>query len=93
MMAADYATLPPAMRTEVVRFFDDNEAWLERVLEQGSSEGVLRYEGSARDEAQLIIGTLEGAMLVARPYGDSSRFTVAAERLLSSIARHADSTA
>jgi TetR/AcrR family transcriptional repressor of nem operon len=93
MMAADYATLPPAMRTEVVRFFDDNEAWLERVLEQGSEEGVLRYEGSARDEAQLIIGTLEGAMLVARPYGDSSRFTVAAERLLSSIARHADSTA
>jgi TetR/AcrR family transcriptional repressor of nem operon len=93
MMAADYATLPPAMRTEVVRFFDDNEAWLERVLEQGASDGVLRYEGSAREEAQLIIGTLEGAMLVARPYGDAARFRVAAERLLSSIARHADSTA
>jgi TetR/AcrR family transcriptional repressor of nem operon len=93
MMAADYSTLPPAMRTEVVRFFDDNEAWLERVLEQGASDGVLRYEGSAREEAQLIIGTLEGAMLVARPYGDAARFRVAAERLLSSIARHADSTA
>ncbi len=86
MMAADYETLPPAMRTAVVRFFDDNEAWLERVLAQGTSEGALRYPGSARDEAQLIISALEGAMLVARPYGDSGRFQVAAERLLASLA-------
>lgn len=86
MMAADFATLPPAMRTEVVRFFDENEAWLERVLEQGVAGGGLRYEGSARDEAQLIISALEGAMLVARPYGDPERFHQAARRLLGTLA-------
>lgn len=86
MLAADYATLPEAMRTAVVRFFDDNEAWLERVLTQGATEGALHYQGTARDEAQLIISTLEGAMLVARPYDDPERFQAAARRLLAGLA-------
>jgi TetR/AcrR family transcriptional repressor of nem operon len=86
MMAADYATLPPEMREAVVRFFDENQSWLEGVLEQGLSEGAVRYQGSARDEAQLIISTLEGAMLVARPYGDPERFQAAARRLLGALA-------
>ena len=47
MLAADYATLPPAMRGAVVRFFDENESWLEGVLEQGVSDGALRYRGAA----------------------------------------------
>jgi TetR/AcrR family transcriptional repressor of nem operon len=87
MLAADYATLPPAMRDAVVRFFDDNEAWLERILEQGQAEGVVRYPGRARDQAQMIIGALEGAMLVARPYGDPERFQAAAHRLLATLDR------
>ena len=87
MMASDYATLPPAMRSAVVRFFDDNESWLQGVLEQGVAEGAVRCEGSARDEAQLIISALQGAMLVARPYGDPERFQVAARRLLGTLPR------
>ena len=86
MLAADYATLPPAMRGAVVRFFDENQSWLEGVLEQGVSDGALHYRGPARDEAQLIISALEGAMLVARPYGDPQRFQAAAQRLLGALA-------
>ena len=85
MLAADYETLPKPMREAVVRFFDDNEAWLERVLEQGRGEGRLRFAGPAADAAQLIVSTLEGAMLVARPYGDPERFRAAAARLLGSL--------
>jgi TetR/AcrR family transcriptional regulator, transcriptional repressor for nem operon len=85
MLAADYETLPPAMRAAVVRFFDENGVWLERALEQGATAGTLHYEGSARDAAQLIISTLEGAMLVARPYGDPERFQAAAARLLATL--------
>jgi TetR/AcrR family transcriptional repressor of nem operon len=86
MLAADDETLPTAMREAVVRFFDDNEAWLERVLDDGRTAGVLRYEGSARDQARMVIGSLEGAMLVARPYRDPERFRAAAQRLLASLA-------
>jgi hypothetical protein len=32
-----------------------------------------------------ILSTLEGAMLVARPYGDLTRFNVAANQLLTGL--------
>jgi TetR/AcrR family transcriptional repressor of nem operon len=86
MLASDYETLPPGMRAAVVRFFDLNQAWLEGVLAQGRAEGVLPDRDSTSAEAQLIISALEGAMLVARPYGDVGRFEVAANRLLANLA-------
>jgi len=85
MLAADYATLPDPMRTHVVRFFDDNERWLARVLEDGRAAGTLRFHGSARDVARTLIAGLEGAMLVARPYGDLKRFRAAAGLLIDGL--------
>jgi TetR/AcrR family transcriptional repressor of nem operon len=82
MLAAEFQTLPPPMRDAVIHFFDENEAWLQRVVDQGKHEGTLRAEGSARDIARGIVGGLEGAMLVARPYGDVSRFQAATAHLL-----------
>jgi TetR/AcrR family transcriptional regulator, transcriptional repressor for nem operon len=85
MLAADYETLPEPMRNAVVAFFDDNEAWVAGVLEQGERERSLRLAGCAREVAQVIVGGLEGALLVARPYGDVARFRAAATRLLESL--------
>ena len=48
MLAADYETLPTPMREAVIRFFDANEAWLTRVLEEGAAEGG---EASAASES------------------------------------------
>jgi TetR/AcrR family transcriptional regulator, transcriptional repressor for nem operon len=90
MLAAEYQTLPPPMRDAVVRFFDQNEIWLERVLERGREAGRLRFAGSARDTARMIVGGLEGAMLIARPYGDVARFQVAAANLLAGLEPAAD---
>ena len=86
MLAADYATLPEPMRERVVRFFDDNERWLARVLEAGRSDGTLRFHGSSRSVARTLVGGLEGAMLVARPYGDIRRFRAAAALLIDGLA-------
>jgi hypothetical protein len=41
--------------------------------------------GRAADAARLIVSGLEGAMLVARPYGDVARFDTAAAGLLASF--------
>jgi len=87
MLAAEYQTLPAAMQDTVIRFFDQNETWLQRVLEQGQADGSLQFTGSACDTARMIVSSLEGAMLVARPYGDISRFQAAAASLLSGLAR------
>jgi TetR/AcrR family transcriptional repressor of nem operon len=87
MLAADYDTLPEPMRDAVRRFFDDNEAWLTDVIEQGELEGSLQLrDGSAREGAQALVGGLEGALLIARPYGEVTRFETAATRLLTSLA-------
>jgi TetR/AcrR family transcriptional regulator, transcriptional repressor for nem operon len=62
------------------------ESWLERVLEQGRDSGSLSFAGSSRETARMIISALEGAMLVARPYGDLDRFRTASDRLLGTLA-------
>ncbi len=86
ILAAEYQTLKQPMRDAVTRFFDANQRWLAGVLERGRAEGAAAFEGSAHDAAGLILSGLEGAMLVARAYGDSARFESAAERLLASVA-------
>jgi TetR/AcrR family transcriptional repressor of nem operon len=86
MLAADYATLPDPMQDRVVRFFDDNEVWLAGVLEEGRTAGTVRFAGPARPVARTLIGGLEGAMLVARPYHDLERFRDAAEMLIRGLA-------
>ena len=85
MLAAEYETLPASMQAAVIRFFDASEVWLEAVLDRGRREGSLQFAGAARDEARLLVGGLEGAMLVARPYGDSARFRTAADRLIAAL--------
>src|SRR5450755_523249 len=86
MLAAEYQTLPEQITNAIVVFFDDNEIWLERVLEQGRTDDTLNFDGSARDTARMIISGLEGAMLVARPYGESERFQTTATTLLTTLA-------
>jgi TetR/AcrR family transcriptional repressor of nem operon len=93
MLAAEYQTLPQPMRDAVIAFFDDNETWLEGILEQGRTDGSLHFAGSARDTARMIVGGLEGAMLVARPYGDITRFQAAAANLLAGLSPPADELA
>jgi TetR/AcrR family transcriptional regulator, transcriptional repressor for nem operon len=85
MLASDYATLPKAMREEVRHFFDENEKWLAAVLERGRKAGSLGFKGPAIEAARVLVGSLEGAMMLARSYGDASRFDTAAERLIASL--------
>ena len=85
ILAAEYQTLPEPMRGAVIRFFDENERWLADVLTQGKADQTLAFTGSVDDIAQSILSTLEGAMLVARPYGDLARFDAAANQLLANL--------
>jgi TetR/AcrR family transcriptional repressor of nem operon len=86
MLAAEYETIPSPIRGAVVRFLDDNEAWLTLVLEQGRREGSLSFVGSTAVLARSIVSGLEGALLIARPYRAVERFETAAAQLLASLA-------
>ena len=86
MLAAEYTTLPASMQEAIRGFFDLNERWLARVLESGRNGGTLRFDGRAEDAARVITSALEGAMLLARPYGGAERFKSAAKRVLREFA-------
>ncbi len=86
MLAAEYQTLPEPMHRAVIGFFDENQRWLAGVLNQGRMEETLAFTGSPDEVAQSILSTLEGAMLVARPYGDPTKFTATARQLLAALA-------
>jgi TetR/AcrR family transcriptional repressor of nem operon len=85
MVAAEYQTLPEPMQAVVVQFFVDNEKWLSRVLEQGIAEGTIRTAGTTQDGARSIVACLEGAMLVARPFHDITRFQAAAAAMIAGL--------
>ena len=85
MLAAEYQTLPKPINDAVVAFFDDNEEWLALVLEHGRADSTLRFDGSASDTARMIISSLEGAMLVTRPYGNLQRFQATVVALLARL--------
>ncbi len=85
MVAAEYGTLPAPMQSAIRVFFEFNENWLARVLEQGSQQGRLALRVAPRDMARMLVGALEGEMLVARTYGDAGRFESAARLLLGQL--------
>jgi TetR/AcrR family transcriptional repressor of nem operon len=85
MLASELGTLPKPMREAVTLFFDANEAWVTEVLERGRRERSLRFRGPSAELARTLVASLEGAMLVARSYGDVSRFESSAERLLGQL--------
>jgi TetR/AcrR family transcriptional regulator, transcriptional repressor for nem operon len=85
MLAAEFATLPAPMRKGLTLFFDANERWLTTVLDHGLRTGSLQFRDPANERARVLLGALEGAMLVARSYGDPRRFHAAAEQMLADI--------
>jgi len=89
MMAAEYATLPAPMQEAIRVFFERNEGWVAEQIELGTRGGGLAVSVPARDAARMLVGALEGEMLVARAYGDPQRFATAAALLLAQLAEHA----
>jgi TetR/AcrR family transcriptional repressor of nem operon len=85
MLAAEYATLPAPMQEGLTRFFDANESWLTAVLEEGLRSGAFSFKEAAKERARVLLGALEGAMLVARSYGNARRFQTAAASVLSDL--------
>jgi TetR/AcrR family transcriptional repressor of nem operon len=86
MVAAEYGTLPPQMQEAIRVFFEFNESWLAGLLDQGNREGCLSVHVPPHEAARMLVGALEGEMLVARAYGDPARFESAARLLLTQLA-------
>jgi TetR/AcrR family transcriptional repressor of nem operon len=87
MLAAEHATLPQKMQEQLQLFFDANERWLAAVIDAGCRAGRFAVREGARECARVFLGSLEGAMLVARSYDDPRRFRSSAEYLLAELCK------
>ena len=85
MLAAEYATLPSPMQRGLTSFFDANERWLTTVLEDGLRARAFQFREPANERARVVLGALEGAMLVARSYGNPQRFEMAAASVMADL--------
>ena len=85
MLAAEYATLPESIGVVVARFFQDNEAWLTKVVAQGQADGSLWPRAAPTDASRMILSGLEGAMLIGRTHGGVPRFQSIARGLLDAL--------
>jgi TetR/AcrR family transcriptional repressor of nem operon len=73
MVGAEIAGVPKLLAPDVQTFFDRNCAWLTEVIARsGKSQPGLR--------AEVLLATLEGAMLMARVANDPARFDPIAHR-------------
>jgi TetR/AcrR family transcriptional regulator, transcriptional repressor for nem operon len=82
MLAAEYETLPASMQEALRAFFDANEQWLAGILAAGRKAAAFTFRGSPAQAARALTATLEGAMLLARPYKALDRFDAAARMVL-----------
>jgi TetR/AcrR family transcriptional regulator, transcriptional repressor for nem operon len=57
------------------------------VLKQGQKARELKFSGPPHEVARALVGSLEGAMMLARSFGEVSRFETAANRSLAELFR------
>ncbi len=72
MLAADFTVLPQSVQDEVHAFFQQTEAWLTTLLQQGCDARLWRCQPSTAQEAKGLIAMLQGAQLLARSTENSS---------------------
>ncbi|NJM42351.1 MAG: TetR/AcrR family transcriptional regulator [Anaerolineae bacterium] len=85
MLASDLMTLPNGLQEDVRAFFECMETWLVKVLKEGRSAGTFHYVGSPEKTAQVLVATLNGAMITARAFGDDKHLNESTAWLLSMI--------
>jgi TetR/AcrR family transcriptional repressor of nem operon len=72
-LAGELMTLPPEIRARVERFFRSHQAWLAGILARGAKRKEFALAAPPAQMAHLMLGALQGALLVKRTTGDSAQ--------------------
>ncbi len=70
-LETDFKTLPAEMQRETQKFTSAILAWMEGVLEEGRQKHLFSFPGEARDQAILVLSSLQGALQMTRAEGPS----------------------
>ena len=70
-LETDFKTLPAEMQVETQKFASTFLVWMEGVLEEGRGKRIFSFPGEAKDQAILILSSLQGALQMTRAAGPS----------------------
>ncbi|MEG9431504.1 TetR/AcrR family transcriptional regulator [Terriglobus sp. ADX1] len=87
LLAAELPSLPEEVQAEVTLHFQTLSGWMERVLNEGVTAGVIRLQAPAATEAQTLMAIVHGAMLSARATGNCEVFQLVTSAALQRIAK------
>jgi TetR/AcrR family transcriptional repressor of nem operon len=82
VLAVELQGLPPEVAAAVQGHFNDLGRWLERVMALGVKQGTMKLELEPATSSQFLQTTIYGAMVMARAYDDSSKFTFVVDAFL-----------
>lgn len=82
MLGAELATLKSPLVERIRTFYQDNEARLAAILNEGREAGSFRFTGNVEATATLIFSLLEGGILIARVRGGTQQFHTMIEQLM-----------
>jgi TetR/AcrR family transcriptional regulator, transcriptional repressor for nem operon len=85
MLGAELATLNHPSLELVRKFYQDNEARLVTILNEGRQAGDFQFSGDVQTTATLIFSLLEGGMLIARAQNGSQQFHQVIEQLIQMV--------
>lgn len=72
-LAADFVFLPEAIRKTLQDFYLANENWLATIMEQGNRDGSLLPQAKPQSAARALYSAIQGALISARLFDNSSR--------------------
>lgn len=86
--AAEWSAIGDATKQEVLSFFTEQRHWLRTVISRGIDANEFAADLDPEKEADLVLSSLEGALLLARVEQDqpNSHIDLVFERLLSFLA-------
>ena len=70
-LETDFKTLPSTMQVETQKFASGILAWMEGILGEGQEKHIFSFPGKAKDQAILILSSLQGALQMTRAVGPS----------------------
>ena len=84
ILQAEFNVLPEPVREGEQQLFSTNLAWLANVLADGLAKGVMRFSGTPKDQASLVIAAFQGAIQNGRASG-KAQFQAVIRQLKDSI--------
>jgi TetR/AcrR family transcriptional regulator, transcriptional repressor for nem operon len=68
VLSIEFNTLNKEMQDELRSLFELYITWLIQLLEEGKKLNFFKFKGSSHSKAVFIASTIEGALILSRPY-------------------------